>query len=261
MTFTKGSRATADLIAPITSLIQAAGEKTLEVYASDFQVASKDDKSPVTEADKRAEEVILTGLADLTPEIPVVAEEAVSDGNIPEVGHDPFWLVDPVDGTKEFINKRDEFTVNIGLIVDREPIFGAVLAPALGALYIGATGHGCQKMMDGEARAIQVKIRSPEGVVVVGSRSHGNPEALQEFLGDTPVLDNRAAGSSLKFCLVAEGEADLYPRHGPTMEWDTAAGHAVVLAAGGSVLDLETNAALLYGKTDFRNPYFLVSGG
>ena len=246
------------LLEPLCRLAREAGAETMAVYTSDFQVTSKEDKSPVTEADKRAEKVILAGLAILTPDIPVVAEESVSEGRIPEVGECPFWLVDPVDGTKEFINRRDEFTVNIGLIENGQPVCGVVFAPALDKLYAGAGPGTAFLEENGVRRPIRTKAPDPAGVYVVGSRSHGDPEALKAFLGDTPVLGMRSAGSSLKFCLVAAGEADVYPRHGPTSEWDTAAGHAVVLAAGGVVVRDDDGTPLTYAKPTFRNPFFIV---
>ena len=246
------------LLEKLLPVVRRAGEVILDVYASDFEVRGKDDASPVTEADERAEAVILRELTALTPDIPVVAEESVAAGQVPEVG-DRFWLVDPLDGTKEFISRNGEFTVNIALIEHGEPVLGVVLAPALGRLFGGVVGAGAF-VEDGQSRrAIAVRTPPEQGVTVVASRSHGDPEALKEFLGGMEVAEVRNAGSSLKLCLVAAGEADLYPRLGRTMEWDIAAGHAVLAAAGGSVHDTQGHP-LHYGKPDFANPHFVARG-
>lgn len=242
-----------------------AGKLILEIYDTDFSVETKSDKSPVTEADGRAEELILKGLAVLCPEIPVVAEEAVSAGNIPEVG-DRFILVDPLDGTKEFVNKNGEFTVNIALIDNGVPTMGVVYAPAMGRIFwasgpdqaFEASLDGRTDDSHGDPTPIHVNQDShPDGLIVVASRSHRDHKT-DELLNHYKVRDMVAAGSSLKFCLVATGEADLYPRHGRTMEWDTAAGQAVLLGAGGVVNELN-GKPLLYGKTEFENPFFIAA--
>lgn len=247
----------------IAKLAVQAGAAVMEVYDSDFAVSHKDDKSPVTEADQAGEEIILAGLTDLTPEIPVVAEEEVSAGRIPEVGDAPFWLVDPLDGTKEFIKRNGEFTVNIGLVVNRVPVLGAVLAPALDTLYVGWSLTGsdgvCRRTRGGVTEDIAARSVPAEGAVVLASRSHATSEALQEYLKDIKVASITNAGSSLKFCRIAEGAADLYPRFGPTCEWDTCAAHAVLRAAGGSVT-LEDGGAFLYAKPEFLNPHFIARG-
>ena len=246
------------LLEHLRPVVRRAGDVILEVYASDFAVRGKKDASPVTEADEQAEAVILRELELLTPDIPVVAEESVAAGRVPEV-RDRFWLVDPLDGTKEFISRNGEFTVNIALIEHGEPVLGVVLAPALGRLFGGVVGAGAF-VEDGQSRrAIAVRTPPEQGVTVVASRSHGDPEALKEFLGGMEVAEVRNAGSSLKLCLVAAGEADLYPRLGRTMEWDIAAGHAVLAAAGGSVHDTQGHP-LHYGKPDFANPHFVARG-
>jgi len=251
----------ARLAEALVPVIRAAGEEVMAVYASDFQVTSKDDKSPVTEADGRAEAVILKALAALTPDVPVVAEESAAAGQVPTVGDGPFWLVDPLDGTKEFIKRNGEFTVNIGLIDQRTPILGLVLAPVLGTLYIGH-GPGTARMVgaDGRAQPIACRRPGPDGLVVLASRSHGDGGSMDAYLSRYTVADRVSAGSSLKFCRLAEGVADLYPRLAPTCEWDTAAAHAVVLAAGGTV-ETEDGAPLGYAKNArFLNPHFIARG-
>lgn len=246
------------LLEQLLPIARAAGDAILQVYATDFEVRDKSDASPVTEADERAEAVILPALAKLTPDIPIVSEESVAAGNIPRVAA-RFWLVDPLDGTKEFIKRNGEFTVNIALIDDGEPVLGVVLAPALSRLYAGATGHGAFVEENTNRRKIECRTEPPAGLTVVASRSHGDVETLARFLEGRNVAAQTNAGSSLKFCLVAAGEADLYPRFGRTMEWDTAAGHAVLAAAGGRVTTLD-GAELRYGKPDFENPHFVAQG-
>lgn len=240
----------------VVSTARRAGELIMQVYATDFEVRGKDDASPVTEADERAEEAIVPALVALDPDIPVVAEEAVAAGRLPAIGR-RFWLVDPLDGTKEFISRNGEFTVNIALIEDGKPVLGVVFAPALGRLFAGQRGRGAW-IEDGNGRRdIACRPTPDEGLTVVASRSHGDPAALDALLAGMPVARLVNAGSSLKLCLIAAGEADLYPRQGRTMEWDIAAGHAVLAAAGGEVVDL-TGRALLYGKPGLDNPHFMA---
>lgn len=247
------------LLDEAVSLARKAGDEILTVYAGDIDVRMKDDDSPVTDADGRAEAVILRGLASLTPEIPVVAEESVDDGVVP-AADGSFWLVDPLDGTKEFISRNGEFTVNIALVERGVPVLGVVYAPALNRLYAGADGVGAFSQGELEPRtAAVVRPVPPEGLVVVASRSHGDASALEQFLEGRKVANAVTAGSSLKFCLIATGEADLYPRLGRTMEWDTAAGHAVLRAAGGRVACL-CGTELRYGKQGFENPHFVAAG-
>jgi 3'(2'), 5'-bisphosphate nucleotidase len=241
--------------------VRAAGEVILEIYATDFAVRGKDDASPVTVADERAEVVLIKALARITPDIPVVAEEAVAAGHIPEVGA-VFWLVDPLDGTKEFISRNGEFTVNVALIENGRPTLGVVLAPALGRLFAGAEGLGAfvEDANDKRGRRkISCRVPPAQGLTVVASRSHGDATALDAFLAGRKVAELRNAGSSLKLCLVAAGEADLYPRLGRTMEWDIAAGDAVLRAAGGVVTTLD-GETLRYGKPIFENPHFVAKG-
>ncbi|MFN3231970.1 MAG: 3'(2'),5'-bisphosphate nucleotidase CysQ [Alphaproteobacteria bacterium] len=245
----------------IEALARDAGETILTIYNSDFDVRSKDDESPVTEADEAAEAVILAGLAEITPDIPVVAEESVAAGRIPDVSGGRFWLVDPLDGTKEFISRNGEFTVNIALIENGVPTLGAVYAPAIQRQFSGYTGHAWSRVMEqsGEwspPNPIKVRPEPAEGLTVVASRSHRSPET-DDYISQFKVNELVSAGSSLKLCLVAAGEADLYPRLGRTMEWDIAAGHAVLRGAGGRVTDLDGND-LGYGKPEFENPHFVA---
>ena len=240
-------------------IARAAGETIMSVYATDFTVRGKDDASPVTEADEKAEAVILAALRAMAPDVSIVAEEEVAAGRTPEVG-ERFWLVDPLDGTKEFISRNGEFTVNIALVVRGEPVLGVVYAPALGRMFLGARGVGAFVEDAGERRAITCRAVPEAGLTVVASRSHGDAEALERFLGGRTVAALKSAGSSLKLCLVAAGEADVYPRLGRTMEWDIAAGQAVLMAAGGKVLRVADGEPLGYGKPGFDNPHFAAWG-
>jgi 3'(2'), 5'-bisphosphate nucleotidase len=250
----------ADLLDEIGVIARRAGAIILEVYRRDFEVREKADASPVTEADEAAERFIAAALRAMTPDIPVIAEEEVSAGRADSISGRRFWLVDPLDGTKEFIARNGEFTVNIALIDGDAPVLGVVHAPVLGTTYAGAEpGSATMASADAPERAISARRIPESGAVVVASRSHGNDDKLREFTGGIAVAGTRAAGSSLKFCLVASGEADIYPRFGPTCEWDTAAGHAVLRAAGGSVRRLD-GAKFDYGKPGFLNPEFIARG-
>ena len=249
-----------------TALVQAlraiavrAGREILAVYASDFTVADKADASPVTEADTRAEREILRGLADCAPEVPVVAEESVAAGDVPDVRGKRFFLVDPLDGTREFIGRNGEFTVNIALVEDGAPTAGVVHLPALDETFWTA-GDGVAWRARGARAAERIACRSAAsgGLVAIASRSHRSAET-DAYLQRFRIAEIVSAGSSLKLCRIAEGAADLYPRLGRTMEWDIAAGHAVVTAAGGSVETLD-GRRLAYGKPGFENPHFVVRG-
>jgi 3'(2'), 5'-bisphosphate nucleotidase len=244
---------------------QRAGGAIMAVYATDFAVRDKADSSPVTVADEAAEKIILADLAQIAPGVPVVAEESVSAGKVPVIA-DRFFLVDPLDGTREFVSHRDEFTVNVALIENGEPVLGVVFAPARRELYWGDV-HGRKAgridadpdgTMPSMGNGIHARVAPANGLVAVASRSHRTPET-DAFLANYPVTEFRSIGSSLKFCLVAAGEADIYPRIGTTMEWDTAAGQAVLAAAGGRVTDLE-GAPFRYGKPGFRNGNFVARG-
>jgi 3'(2'),5'-bisphosphate nucleotidase len=246
----------------------AGARAVMAIYRTDFRVERKADDSPVSEADHRAEEAILARLSAAMPGVPIVAEEAVAAGRIPAVDGS-FLLVDPLDGTKEFISRNGEFTVNIALVEQGVPVLGVVLAPALDLAYAGGPAGAWKGRTDaalaavGGWMAIRTRPAGPEPVAVA-SRSHSNA-ATEETLARARCDERRSIGSSLKFCLVAEAAADFYPRLGPTMEWDTAAGDAVLRAAGGTVVTLD-GSELRYGRLgvpdmrEFENPYFLAAG-
>ena len=240
-----------------------AGREIMAIYATDFSAKAKGDLTPVTEADEAAERIILAGLAKMESAIPVISEEAASAGKIPEASS-RFFLVDPLDGTKEFISKNGEFTVNIALVENGVPVMGVVYAPALKRIFWGESGVGAAEgKTDGDTAsgwsALRVRNLPADGATVVASRSHRDA-ATEDYLKTVKVKSLCSAGSSLKFCLVAAAEADLYPRFGRTMEWDTAAGHAVLLAAGGKVMTVD-GPELTYGKRQrgYDNPGFIAS--
>jgi 3'(2'), 5'-bisphosphate nucleotidase len=259
-----------DLLQSLIYTAQRAGGAIMAVYATEFSVQQKADASPVTLADEAAEKVILADLAKVAPSTPVVAEESVAAGRVPVLAGpaaaERFFLVDPLDGTREFIARRDEFTVNVALIERGQPILGVVFAPARRELYWGDVRAGQAGRIDADpdgtmpsmGASIAARRRPAGGLVAVASRSHRTPET-DAFLANYPVTEFRSIGSSLKFCLVASGEADIYPRMGTTMEWDTAAGQAVLAAAGGRVTTPE-GAPFIYGKPDFRNGHFVAWG-
>ncbi len=248
-----------ELATAIEAIALRAGAAILEIYGRDFEVETKSDQSPVTEADQAAEVIIVEALRALTPEIPVVAEEEVAAGKQTDVGAGPFWLVDPLDGTREFISRNGEFTVNIALIRGGQPVLGTVHVPAREETYTAAgPGQVSRRRADGKPEAISAKFPAADGLVAMVSRSHASPET-DEFLAEFTITERVDAGSSLKFCRLAEGAADLYPRLGRTMEWDTAAGHAVLACAGGTVTRLD-GSPLLYGKDGFENPHFVARG-
>ena len=242
-----------------------AGHAAHKIYLGGFEVQHKADQSPVTAADHAAEAIILERLKHAARGVPVVAEEEVAAGRLPAFGEE-FFLVDPLDGTKEFIQRNGDFTVNIALIRNGDPVLGVVYAPVTSGLYIGdvVAGRALRAKValasthTTPREPIRVRSAPSRGVTVVVSRSHATPET-EAYLAHYQVAERVSVGSSLKFCLVAAGEADLYPRLGPTMEWDTAAGHAVLVAAGGSVL-APGGAALQYGKPGLRNTFFIAGG-
>jgi 3'(2'), 5'-bisphosphate nucleotidase len=240
-------------------LARQAGEVIMQVRARGFETMEKADESPVTEADHAAEAVILAGLRAACPGIPVVAEEEIAAGHVP-LDADTLWVVDPLDGTREFAKRRDDFAVCIGLVRHGAPELGVVGQPATGALYGGIVGQGAWKREGGVERVIAARRPPAQGLSVVASRHYADDPRLTPFLEGRRVADVVHMGSALKFCLVAEGKADLYPRFGPTMEWDTAAAQAVVEAAGGSVRLLEGGGVLRYGKAEWRNPPFVCVG-
>jgi 3'(2'), 5'-bisphosphate nucleotidase len=238
---------------PLTSLARRAGAAILDIYGSAFTVTAKSDASPVTQADLRAERIILTELEHLTPGVPVVSEEAVAAGCRVDISGGTFWLVDPLDGTKEFVKRNGEFTVNMGLVIDGVPSVGVIYAPAADRLFAAAPGYATVEEGDRRPRPIATRPPPSTGLVVLSSRSHRNPDAFAEFIRPYAVAEVRHSGSALKFALIAAGEADLYPRFGRTMEWDIAAGHALLTAAGGC-LSLPDGGDLAYGKPGFENP-------
>lgn len=254
------------LTAALVPLALAAGEKIMDIYSRPFDVTVKADQSPVTEADELAETLIVQGLSNAFPAIDIIGEEMCAKGKVPK-SSPQFFLVDALDGTKEFVAKRTEFTVNIALIVDNKPFYGLVYAPAANALYasLGADKAGFAEIepKSGAAlpafTAITVRDWPAKDVRALASRSHSDADT-DRFLERNGITERLSSGSSLKFCKLAAGQADVYPRFGPTMEWDTAAGHAVLLAAGGAV-KTECGAPFLYGKeqTGFRNGPFIAA--
>jgi len=247
------------LIEEIRSIALRAGSAILEVYAQDFAVERKADASPVTRADQLAEAIIIEALHRITPEIPVVAEELAAAGGLPAAAAACFWLVDPLDGTKEFIARNGEFTVNIALVEERRPVLGVVHAPALDVTYWAADGCAFRRRGSDAAKPISARTVPDRGATVLHSRSHVDEAQLAAYVAALPEAERRISGSSIKFCLLACGEADLYPRFGRTMEWDTAAGQAVLEAAGGAV-ETRDGRPLAYGKPGFANPDFIARG-
>lgn len=247
----------------VIPLARKAGTKIMEIYERpDFDVQSKGDDSPLTAADLAAHHTIVDGLAALTPDVPVLSEESAGIDFATRSSWRTYWLVDPLDGTKEFIKRNGEFTVNIALIHDHEPVLGVVYAPVLDTTYAAARGKGAKiQRKGGDFEAIHVVKTESRPIRVVGSRSHAG-DLLGAFLdnldADFGGHEMVSMGSSLKLCLVAEGAADLYPRLGPTSEWDTAAAHAVVAEAGGTVTDLSLSPLRYNTKESLLNPYFLV---
>jgi 3'(2'), 5'-bisphosphate nucleotidase len=253
--------ARAALLPGVVALARAAGEIVLRHYRGGFTVRRKSDSSPVTAADEDSEAHIVAGLRRLTPDVTIISEEAASRGeNEAAAGLEArlFWLVDPLDGTREFVARNDEFSINIALVEDRAPVLGVLHAPVAGKTY-ASSGPGSAMLHGADAapRRLHVRAAPANGLVVLASRSHGDKPALAAYLEQFKVAERRLIGSAVKFGLIAEGAADLYARLGPTMEWDTAAGHAVLAAAGGSVT-LLSGAPLLYGKPGSRNGDFVA---
>jgi 3'(2'), 5'-bisphosphate nucleotidase len=248
------------LLPSVLGIARRAGAVVMEVYQSpDFDVQLKSDESPLTRADIASNKIIVEGLKTLTPEVPILSEESKQVPYSDRKGWTTYWLVDPLDGTKEFVKRNGEFTVNIALVDDGEPVLGVVYAPVLGRMYYAAKGQGAFRADgDGEPRPIRAADYHDASLKIVASRSHAGPDlaAFLDRVGDYEVV---SMGSSLKLCLVADGTAHLYPRLGPTMEWDTGAAHAIVNEAGGAVTDLD-NVALCYNKEDLLNPSFMVVG-
>lgn len=258
------------LLDEVLALSRAAGQEILKIYAdeSKFSVETKGDDSPVTAADLAAHAVIKPGLEALTPDIPVLSEESRLPDFATRSSWKKYWIIDPLDGTKEFIKRNGEFTVNIALIDQGEPVLGVVFVPVKDIAYAGLKGQGAWKYANGDkqlisTRTIESRKQQQLPIEVVASRSHG-AEAVEAFLarvsGELGEIDTKNMGSSLKLCLVAEGEADIYPRLALTSEWDTAAAQAVVEAAGGKVLDIDLNVMRYNTKDDILNPFFFVIG-
>lgn len=248
-----------DLINAITRIAVDAGDEILRIYQSDFAVQAKDDNSPLTEADLAAHRCILAGLTALIPEVPVISEESAIAPHAERRRWQRHWLVDPLDGTREFVKRNGEFTVNIALIENGAPVAGVVHAPALKLTYTAARSLGSFRGLRGERVAIRTRPLPARPRFLV-SRSHRDPK-LDAFLSRMPTHDADSVGSSLKFCRIAEGSGDLYPRLGPTSEWDTAAAQCVLEVAGGAVLKLPEFSALDYnGKDSILNPEFIAIG-
>jgi 3'(2'), 5'-bisphosphate nucleotidase len=249
----------ASLLALAADLALQAGATILAIRARGFDTLRKADASPVTEADRAAEALILAGLRRATPEIPIIAEEAMAAGEAPTVG-DTFWLVDALDGTREFIALRDDFAVNVGLVRHGRAVLGAVGVPARGELFAGIVGRGAWKRDHAGERAIRARRIEAAGADVVASRYYAADPRLAEYLKGRKVASVVNMGSAVKFCRLAEGVADLYPRFGRTMEWDTGAPQAVLEAAGGTVRTLEGGERLRYAKPGWENPAFVCTG-
>lgn len=250
----------AKLVEPVIATAIRAGAAIMEIYATNFDVEAKDDDSPLTLADMAAHRCIMEGLRALTPDIPVISEESgLPDFEVRSAWR-RYWLVDPLDGTREFVKKNGEFTVNIALIDDHRPVLGVVHVPVLEKTYVGCEGRGAVlRIANGDSHPIRIAVESASPVRVVGSRSHRG-SSLDGFLEKLGNFEMVPMGSSLKFCLVAEGAADIYPRLGPTSEWDTAAAQAVVEQAGGTVLQLDGKPLIYNAKPDILNPHFMVVG-
>ena len=246
------------LLPQLLNISRRAGDAILEIYGQKFSVIRKDDDSPLTQADLASHVIIRDALTRLTPDIPVLSEESATISFETRAKWTQYWLVDPLDGTREFVNRNGEYTVNIALIDNHAPVCGVVHVPVTGVTYSGVVGSGSVRFSPGQDPApIHVRKPSADPLVVVGSRSHANPK-LEQFLTALGPHELISMGSSLKFCVLAEGNADFYPRLGPTSEWDTAAAHAVVTAAGGQIVKLDGQPLEYNRKDSLLNPEFLV---
>jgi len=244
-------------IEEIKNIALKAGEAIMQIYKKDFTVEYKDDKSPLTEADLKANEIICSSLEKLYPNIPIMSEENKQTEYEIRKNWEYYWCIDPIDGTKEFIKKNDEFTVNIALVHNDTPVLGVVYAPAIDEMYSAKKGEGAYK--NNQKLPLQTNDNPKEKLSVVASKSHLSEET-QEFIDnlDTKEIEQVSKGSSLKLCMVAEGSADIYPRLAPTMEWDTAAADAIVREAGKNTYQFEKDEAVVYNKEDLLNPWFVV---
>lgn len=249
-----------ELLDPVIQVAYEAGRKIMEIYEQDYAVESKSDKTPVTEADMAADAIIINGLRALTPEFPILSEESEPFSFEERSSWPRYWLVDPLDGTREFINRNGEFTVNIALIQGQEAVIGVIYAPVVGALYYAAKGEGAYKR-EGleEPQTIHVRDKCPHKVIIAGSRSYASPDFLK-FAEKLPDYEIMCMGSALKSCLVAEGRADIYARLGPTSEWDTAAAQCIVEEAGGRITRTDMTRLEYNTKDSLLNPYFFVFG-
>lgn len=251
-------------IQQVIDLAREAGKEIMTIYAQDFSVETKGDNSPLTQADKKSNAVIVSGLRRMYPEIPIISEETKLTSYEERKNWKTYWLVDPLDGTKEFIKKNGEFTVNIALMSHGQPVLGVVYAPAQNKMWYGMKESGSFIVHDDGTKTQLGKgknWRDLSKIIVVASRSHLDENTMkfvEDLRKEGKEVDFVSSGSSLKFCLVAEGKADVYPRFAPTMEWDTAAGQAVVELAGGIVLNWETKKRLEYNKENLLNPFFIV---
>jgi 3'(2'), 5'-bisphosphate nucleotidase len=249
----------ATLVEPVVAIAAEAGDEILKVYATNFDVQAKRDESPLTQADLASHQHIVACLTTLTPDIPIISEEEGLPAFSERSRWRRYWLIDPLDGTKEFVNRNGEFTVNIALIDDHRPVLGVVHVPVMRQTYVGCEGAGAHLRDQGGLRPIRAATATSRPVRVVGSRSHRGA-SLDSFLANLGDTDMVPMGSSLKFCVVAEGGADIYPRLGPTSEWDTAAAQAVVEQAGGQVLELDGKPLSYNKKEQILNPHFMVIG-
>lgn len=249
------------LLPDVVTIARRASQEILKIYDRGFDVRDKADATPLTEADEASEALILASLKTLTPDIPAIGEEAVSRG---EAKGDAlparYWLVDPLDGTREFVSRNGEFAICIGLVEAHRPIFGVVHAPVANITW-GAAGAGTAAVWRGSdaPKPIRARRAPASGAIAIQSRSHGDRSAVEALCGERGIAEIRILGSALKFGHLAEGLADFYPRVGPTMEWDTCAGHAILEAAGGHLQKMD-GGPLLYGKAGFRNPDFIATG-
>jgi len=248
------------LLEEVIDIAKRASQKILAVYNTDFAVEQKGDLSPLTEADLAANDEISSSLRKLSPLMPILSEESTQVPFAERKTWHRYWLVDPLDGTREFVKRNGEFTVNIALIEDQQPILGVVWVPVSGVCYAACRGFGALKIEpNGQRKTIKTRSISPDHMVVVGSRSHSN-EATRSYVGKLGKVELIGIGSSLKVCLVAEGRADIYPRFGPTSEWDTAAAHCVVEQSGGRLTNTELEPLLYNAKESVLNPFFIVVG-
>lgn len=245
-----------EYLASCCTIATDAGKLIMTYFTGQINARKKDDNSPVTDADIAANQLITKALYELAPHIPIIAEE---DEEMGAEGHELFWLVDPLDGTRSFVRGEPEFTVNIGLIYQRKPVLGVIYAPPQETLYFGEVGKGAwRSVKGGKAEPIVARKPAADGIVVTRSRSHPSA-ATAAYMEKLPIKQVIPGSSSVKFCMVAEGSADIYPRFGRTMEWDTAAGHAILQAAGGRVQTLD-GKELMYGKSGYENPHFIATG-